>query len=59
VLKEKKEVLNKFKEFKNSIEKQSECKLKCLKTDRGGEYISHDFDDYCKENVIVHRLTMP
>jgi transposase InsO family protein len=59
VLKEKKELLSKFKEFKNLVEKQSECKLKCLRTDKGGEYISHDFDDYCKENGIVHQLTMP
>jgi len=59
VLKEKKEVLGKFKEFKNLVEKQSECKLKCLKTDKGGEYVSRDFDDYCKENGIVHQLTMP
>ena len=59
VLKEKKEVLGKFKEFKNLVEKQSECKLKCLRTDREGEYISRDFDDYCKENGIIHQLTMP
>ena len=30
-----------------------------LKTNRGGEYISRDFDDYCKENDIIHHLTMP
>jgi hypothetical protein len=59
VLKEKKEVLSKFKEFKNLIEKQSECKLKCIRTDMRGEYISCDCDDYCKENGIVHQLTMP
>jgi len=58
VLKEKKEVLSKFKEFKNLVEKQSECKLKCLRTDMRGEYISRDCDDYCKENGIVHQLTM-
>ena len=59
VLKEKKEVLSKFKEFKNLVEKQSECKLKSLRTDRGGEYVSHAFDEYCKENGIAHQLTMP
>jgi len=59
VLKEKKEVLSKFKEFKNLVEKQSECKLKCIRTDMRGEYISCDCDDYCKENGIVHQLTMP
>ena len=59
MLKEKKEVLSKFKEFKNLVQKQSECKLRCLRTYRGEEYISHDFVDYCKENGIVHQLTMP
>lgn len=59
MLKEKKEGLRKFKEFKNLVEKQSECKLRCLRTNRGGEYISRDFDDCWKENGIVHHLTMP
>jgi hypothetical protein len=57
--KEKKEMLSKFKKFKNLVEKKSECKLKCLRTDRRGEYISRDCDDYCKENGIVYQLTMP
>jgi hypothetical protein len=52
-------VLSKFKEYKNLVEKQSECKIKCLRTDREEKYISHDFDVYCKENGIVHQLTMP
>jgi transposase InsO family protein len=52
-------VLSKFREFKNLVQKQSEYKLKCLRTNKGGEYISHDFDVYCKENGIVHQLTMP
>jgi len=47
-LKENKEVLSKFKEFNNLVEKQNECNLNCLRIDRGGEYISYDFDVYCK-----------
>jgi len=34
VLKEKKEVLSKFREFKNLVGKQSECKLKYLRTNK-------------------------
>jgi hypothetical protein len=52
-------VLNKFKEFKNFVENQSECKLKCLRIDKGRKYILHDFNVYCKENGIMHQLTMP
>ncbi|CAL9121054.1 unnamed protein product, partial [Musa textilis] len=36
ILKEKKEVFNKFKEFKELVERQSGCRIKCLRTDRGG-----------------------
>ena len=39
VLKENKEVLSKFREFNNLVEKQSECNLNSLKIDRRGEYI--------------------
>jgi hypothetical protein len=39
VLKEIKEVLSKFREFNNLVEKQSECNLNSLKIDRRGEYI--------------------
>jgi hypothetical protein len=52
VLKEKKEVLSKFRKFKNLVEKQSEYNLKCLRTNRRGEYISHDFDVYLKKMVL-------
>ena len=50
-------MLSKFKEYKNLVEKQSECKIKCLRIDREEKYISHDFDVYCKENGIVYQLT--
>jgi hypothetical protein len=36
----KDEVFGKFKEFKSLVENQSEKKIKCIKTDHGGEYIN-------------------
>ena len=59
MLKEKKEVLSKFKEFKDLVERQSCCKIKCLRTDRGGEYISNEFESFCRNNGILHQFTMP
>ena len=59
MLKEKKEVFSKFKEFKSFVEKQSGCLLKCLRTDRGGEYMSQEFENFCREHGIQHQLTMP
>ena len=46
-LKSKDQVLEKFKEFHASVERQSGKKLKCIRTDNGGEYYGH-FDIYCK-----------
>lgn len=54
-----KEELSKFKDFKNLVEKQNESKLKCLRTDKDVEYTSYEFNECCRENNIVHQLTMP
>lgn len=46
-----------FKEFRVAAEKELGQSLVCLKTDRGGEYNSKNFEDYCKENGIRRQLT--
>ncbi|KAK8934943.1 hypothetical protein KSP39_PZI014634 [Platanthera zijinensis] len=56
-LKEKAEALDKFREFKAMAEKEVGQPLKVLRTDRGGEYTSRLFDDYCREWGISHQLT--
>ena len=43
VLKNKSEVLGKFKEFKALIENLSEKIIKTLRSDNGGEYTSNEF----------------
>lgn len=40
LLKEKREVFNKFRDFKNLVEKQSGYYLKKLRTNNKGEYTS-------------------
>ena len=47
-LKRKSEALEKFKEFKESAENESGHKIKALRADRGGEYLSQEFKDYLK-----------
>jgi hypothetical protein len=42
-LKEKLEALNKFKSFKTLVENEKETKIKCLRSDNGGEFISKEF----------------
>ena len=48
-LKEKSEALEKFKEFKTAVERESEQSIKALRADRGGEYLSEEFDSYLKK----------
>ena len=51
--------MKKFKEFKNEVENQRGRKIKMLRSDRGGEYLSLEFHDYLKECGIVSQLTPP
>ena len=45
---EKSEAFHIFKAFKTFMEKQSGSFIKCLRTDRGGEYNSTEFKEFCK-----------
>lgn len=51
-LREKSEVLEKFKIFKARVETEMGLKLKCLRSDRGGEFTSGEFDTFCERNGI-------
>jgi transposase InsO family protein len=48
-LKTKNETFSKFLEFKDLIENQTRKHIRSLRTDNGGEFESHRFDDFCKE----------
>src|ERR1051325_348007 len=43
------EVIEVFSKFKSMVERQSGRKLKVLRTDGGGEYVSKDFDRLCEK----------
>ncbi|KAK8708437.1 hypothetical protein V6N13_059479 [Hibiscus sabdariffa] len=55
----KSEALEKFKEFKNEVQNQHGKSIKALRSDRGGEYLSQDFDELLKECRIVSQLIPP
>ena len=59
MLKEKGEALYAFKKFKRLVENGSNHKLKALCTDRGEEFLSHNFSKFCKEEGIKRQLTAP
>ena len=48
LIKQKSETFEKFNEFKNEVENQLGRKIKMLRSDRGGEYLSLEFHDYLK-----------
>ncbi|MCO5608238.1 hypothetical protein L7F22_062444 [Adiantum nelumboides] len=56
-LKAKSEAFEVFLEFKVMVEKENGCHIKCLRTDGGGEYMSHTFDDYLREQDIRRQIT--
>ena len=58
VLKTKDQVLGVFKQFQASVERETGKKLKCIRTDNGGEYCG-PFDEYCKHQGIRHQKTPP
>lgn len=58
-LKEKSECFDVFKNFKAMVEKESGYVIRSLRTDRGGEFISGDFNNFCEAQGIRRFLTVP
>ncbi|KAK8597339.1 hypothetical protein V6N12_065809 [Hibiscus sabdariffa] len=59
LMRHKSEALEKFTEFRNEVQNQHGKSIKALRSDRGGEYLSHEFDELLKECGIVSQLTPP
>ncbi|KAB2602155.1 hypothetical protein D8674_003160 [Pyrus ussuriensis x Pyrus communis] len=57
-LRYKSEALEYFKRFKAMTELQCGYKIKYLRSDRGGEFLSSEFSDYCNVSGIQRQLTM-
>ncbi|KAL4337997.1 hypothetical protein AHAS_Ahas12G0166100 [Arachis hypogaea] len=57
-IKKKSDVFAMFKEFKAKLEIESGKKIKCLRTDNGGEYVDGDFLTFCKQAVIQRQFTV-
>ena len=57
LIKYKSESFEKFKKFRNEVEKQTGKSIKVLRLDQGGEYISNEFLDHLKEIGILSQWT--
>ena len=58
-LKHKYQAFDVFKEWKTMVERQTERKVKILRTDNGMEFCSKIFKSYCKSEGIVRHYTVP
>ncbi|KAM1261526.1 hypothetical protein ACFX2G_027395 [Malus domestica] len=59
LLKSKDQVFQTFQEFHAMVEREIGKPLKCLRSDNGGEYTSHQFREYCVKHGIRHEKTVP
>ena len=55
----KSETFEKFKEFHSEVENNRNKKIKFLRSDRGGEYLSYEFGLHLKQCGIVSQLMPP
>ena len=58
-LKQKSQALDALKDFVASAENETEEKIKILRTDNGGEYISNAMQNFLKSRGIQHQRTVP
>ncbi|CAL1392261.1 unnamed protein product [Linum trigynum] len=59
LIKNKAEAFNAIKKIQVMAEVESGCKLKILRTDRGGEFTSNELESYCENLGMKHQLTAP
>ncbi|KAE8684274.1 hypothetical protein F3Y22_tig00111146pilonHSYRG00032 [Hibiscus syriacus] len=48
-----------FKKFKAAVERESGRKIKAMRSDRGGEFTSREFQEFCEANGIRRPMTVP
>ena len=59
LLRTKDEALEMFINYKSEVENQKNKRIKRLRIDRGGEYESNHFKEFCEQNGIIHEVTPP
>ena len=57
LLRNKDDAFNAFISYKTEVENQLSRKIKRIRSDRGGEYLS--LNDFCEKERIIHEVTLP
>jgi len=55
-LKDKSKAFGRFKVFRSLVEKESGPTIKCLRLDKGGEFTSNEFVEYCEKHGIKDNI---
>jgi transposase InsO family protein len=55
-LKNKSEAFENFKIYKEMVENEMDSRIKCLRSDNGGEFTSKEFMDYCNNHGIKRQF---
>ena len=58
-LREKLEAFKKFNWYLARVEKEIGKRLKCLRSERGGKFISNEFNNFCIERGIKRQVSTP
>ena len=58
LMRAKTETFQKFKEFQNEVQNQLGKKIKAIRSDRGGEYLSYEFEDHLNDCGIISQWTL-
>nr|KAJ0195595.1 hypothetical protein LSAT_V11C700371250 [Lactuca sativa] len=59
LMRHKHEAFENFKLFQSEVENQLDKTIKILRSDRGGEYLSQEFQDHLRSRGIISQLTPP
>jgi hypothetical protein len=57
-LKNKLEAFENFKIYKEMVENEMDSRIKCLRSDNGGEFTSKEFMDYCSNHGIKRKFSI-
>ena len=58
-LENKNNTLEAFRKFSKRIQNELGYKLVKIRSDQGGEFVNHDFEDFCDEYGITHNFSAP